>query len=67
MMIDLEMAHRDLGSMEERFACPAGDEWWSSFLLVAQEAMAAPARAQEDAAIEAQDILEQADEALVLG
>jgi hypothetical protein len=66
-MIDQEIAHRDLGSVEERFAGPAGDVWWSSFLLVAQEAMAAPARAQEDAAIVAQDILEQDDEALVLG
>ena len=66
-MIDKEIAHRDLGSVEERFAGPAGDVWWSSFLHVAQEAMAAPARAQEEAAMKAQDILEQADEALVLG
>ena len=65
-MIDQEMVHQDLGSVEERFADLAGGGPW--FLLAAQEeARAALARAQEDAAIEAQDVFSQADEALVMG
>jgi hypothetical protein len=70
-MIDQEMVHQDLGSVgsvEGRFASPADGGWGFSLLLAAQEeARAALARAQEYAAIEAQDVLSQADEALVMG
>ena len=68
-MIDQEMVHQDLGSVEGRFASPAHGGRGFSLLLTAQDEAwaAALARAQEDAAIEAQDALSQADEALVLG
>ena len=67
-MIDQELAHRDFGSVEERFASLVGDARDFSLLLVArEEARADLARAQEHAAIEAQDLLSQADEALVMG
>lgn len=68
-MTGQEMVHQDLGLVEGRFASPAGSGRWSSLLLAAQEEAraAAPARAQEDVAIEAQDVLAQADEALVMG
>jgi hypothetical protein len=57
-MLEREMVHLELGSVEEGLA---GGGRELSVLL------AALARAQEDATIEAQDILAQADEALVLG
>jgi hypothetical protein len=72
-MINQEMVHQDLesvGSVEGRFASPADSGRGFSLLLAAQEeeeARAALARAQEYAAIEAQDVLSQADEALVMG
>ncbi len=67
-MINQEMAHRDFGSVEERFASLAAGGRELSLLLAAQEEVrAALARVQEQAAIEAQDILSQADEALVMG
>ena len=67
-MINQEMVHQDLGSVEERFASPAEGRRGFSLLLAAQEeARVALARAQEQAAIEAQDALSQADEALVMG
>ncbi len=67
-MINQEMAHRDFGSVEERFASLVGDARDFSLLLVArEEARAALARVREHAAIEAQDVLSQADEALVMG
>lgn len=66
-MLNLEMVHRDFGSVEDTFATPAGGGRELSFLLAAQEARAALARAQEHAAIGAQDVLSQADEALVMG
>ena len=47
--------------------CLAGGGRRSSFLLGAREARVAPARAQEDAAIEVGNVLSQADEALVMG
>ncbi len=64
-----EMAHRDFGSVEERSSGLAhGGPGFSLFLAGEEEARAtALARAQEDAAIEAQDVLSQADEALVMG
>ena len=68
-MINQEMAHQGFGSVEERFASLANGGPGFSLLLAAQEEARAAvlARAQEDAAIEAQDVLSQADEALVLG
>jgi hypothetical protein len=67
-MFNLELVQRDFGSVEEGFASLAGGGRVLPLLLAAQlEATGALARAQEDAAIEAQDALTQADEALVLG
>ena len=69
-MLDGKMVKRDFGSVEDGFASLEGGGWkFSLFLLAAQEqeARAALARVQEEAAIEAQDVLSQADEALVMG
>jgi hypothetical protein len=49
------------------FAAPGGAERTFSLLLTTMEAKAIETGAQEDAAIEAEPILTQADEALVLG
>ncbi len=67
-MFNQEIVHQDFGSVVERFASFAGDAQDFSLLLVArEEARAALAHAQEDAAIEAENALAQAEEALVLG
>ena len=69
-MFNQEIVDHEFGSVEERFASLAGvgRKLSLSLLLAAQEEVrAALARAQEDAAIEAEDVLSQADEALVLG
>ena len=68
-MISQEMAHQGFGSVEERFAglLLGGGPGFSLLLAAQEEARTALARAQEDAAIEAQDVLSQADEALVMG
>ena len=67
-MFNQEMVQRDLGSVEDGFASLAGGGQEFSLLVAGQEeTWAALARAQEDAAMEAQDILSQADEALVMG
>jgi hypothetical protein len=68
-MINQEMVHQDLRSVEGKFASPAhGGRFFSLLLDAQEEAGATLARAQEeDAAIEAQDALSQADEALVMG
>ena len=67
-MFNQEMVQRDFGSVEDRFARLADGGQDLSLLLAAhEEAMAALVRAQEDADMEAQDVLSQADEALVLG
>lgn len=67
-MIDQEMAHQDLGAVGRMFTSPAGGRWFWVLLDVQEEAVAAAtSRTQEDATIEAEDILSQADEALVLG
>ena len=67
-MINQEKVHQDLGSVEGRFASPAeGGRGFSLLLGAWEEARVALARVQEDAAIEAQDALSQADEALVMG
>ena len=65
-MIGQEMAHQDLGLSEGRFASPAGSGWYS-FAAWEEAQAAALRRAQEDAAVDAEDVLSQADEALVLG
>ena len=67
-MFNQEMVHRDFGSVEERFASLVGGARdFSLVLAVQEEARAALVRTQEDTAIEAQDVLSQADEALVMG
>ena len=67
-MFNQEMVHQDLGSVEKRFASFVdGARDLSLLLAVQEEARAALVRAQEDAAIEAQDVLSQAGEALVMG
>jgi hypothetical protein len=66
-MITQKIAHRDFGELENMLAGLADDGREPSLLLAARDADASLARAQEDAAIEAQDVLSQADEALVLG
>jgi hypothetical protein len=67
-MFNQEIVHQDFGSVEERFASLAGCGRELALLLAGQEeAKAALARAQEDTAIEAEDVLSQAEEALVLG
>ncbi len=66
-MFNREMVQQDFGSVEERFASLVGGGREFSLLLAAQEARAALARAQEHTAIEGQDVLSQADEALVMG
>jgi hypothetical protein len=60
-VLNREMVHRDFGSVEVKFASLAGGG--QEFLRL----LAVLGRAQEQAAIEAQDVLSQADEALVLG
>lgn len=67
-VLNREMVHQDFGSVEDKFASLAGGGQELSLLLAAQqEARVALIRAQEQAAIEAQDVLSQADEALVMG
>jgi hypothetical protein len=66
-MITQQIAHRDFEAVENLLMSLADGGRESSLWLAAQNARAALARAQEDAAIEAQDVLSQADEALVLG
>lgn len=67
-MTTQEKAQRDFGSVEDLFASLAdGEEDLSLVFVVQEKARAALAREQEDVAIEAQDILSQAEEALVMG
>ena len=66
-MFNQEMIHWDSGSVEERFASLVGGARDLALLVAVQEAGAVLALAQEDTAIEAQDVLSQADEALVMG
>jgi len=67
-MIDLGTTRRDFEVIEEALGdlAPVGGRGPVP-LLAAQVATAALAREQEHAAIEAEDVLSQADEALVLG
>ena len=66
-MFNREMVHQDFGSVEDTFATPAGGGRELSLLLAAQEVRGALARVPEHVAVEAQDVLSQADEALVMG
>ena len=67
-MFNQEIVHQDFATVEDRFASLAGGGRELALLLVARKAASAfLARAQEDAAIEAEDVLSQAEEALVLG
>ena len=68
-MFNQEMVHRNFGSsVGKRFASFVdGARDLSLLLAVQEEARAALVRAQEDAAIEAQDVLSQAGKALVMG
>jgi hypothetical protein len=67
-MINLGTTQREFGSIEDTLGAfaPIGGRGLVA-ALATQEAVAALAREQENAAIEAEDILTQADEALVLG
>jgi hypothetical protein len=66
-MITQEIAHQDFGTLEDLLVGLADGGRESQLLLAAQNAKAILARAREDAAIEAQGVLRQADEALVMG
>lgn len=67
-MLKLETVHRDFGPIEDTSgsSSPAGRRGLMDLLAI-REASAALEREREHAAIEAQDALSQADEALVMG
>jgi hypothetical protein len=67
-MIILGTAQREFGPIEDALGAfaPIGGRGLVASLAT-QEAMTALVREQENAAIEAEDILSQADEALVMG
>ena len=62
-MLNREIEPRDSGAVEDVFTTPAGGGREVLFSLTAQEARAILERAQERAAIEAEDFWGQADEA----
>ena len=69
-MLSQEIVHQDFRSVGDTFATPANGGQEELALLVAtqeEEVRAALARVLEHADIEAQDVLTQAEEALVLG
>ena len=69
-MLSQEIVHQDFRSVEDTFATPANGGEELALLLATQEEeemRAALARVLGHADIEAQDVLTQADEALVLG
>ena len=66
-MITQQIAHQDFEAVEDLLTSLADGGRESSLWLAAQYTRPALARAQENAAIEAQDVLSQADEALVMG
>ena len=67
-MLNAEKAHRDFGPIgDARVDGPPRGGRGLLSLLAIREARAALEREQEQAAIEAQDVLSQADEALVMG
>jgi hypothetical protein len=67
-MVNLEKAYRDFGPIEDARGAgsPLGGRGMVPLLTI-REARAALEREREQAAIEAQDVLSQADEALVMG
>ena len=67
MITQQEAAQRDYQMVETLLTSLAVGERESSLRLTARVASSALSRAQEDAAIEGQGVLAQADEALVLG
>ena len=70
-MLSQEIVHQDFRSVGDTFASPANGGQELSLVLATQEeeeeVRAALARVLGHADIEAQDVLMQADEALVLG
>jgi hypothetical protein len=70
-MLSQEIVHQDFRPVGDTFATPANSGQEELSLLVAtqeaEEVRAALARVLEHADIEAQDVLTQAEEALVLG
>ena len=67
-MLNVEKAYREVGPIED--ARGAGSPLGGRgvvLLLAVREARAALEREREQAALEAQDVLSQADEALVMG
>jgi hypothetical protein len=64
-MLEGKMVHLGIGSVVDGLAGCVRE--FQLLLVARQEAQAALARAQEDAVIEAGDVLSQADEALVMG
>ncbi len=66
-VLNREMVHQNFRSVEDKFVSFAGGGQELLLLLAGQEARAVLARAQEQAAIEAQEVFAQADEALVMG
>jgi hypothetical protein len=68
-MLSQEIVHQDFRSVGDTFATPANGGQELSLLLATQEeeVRVALARVHEHADIEAQDVLTQAEEALVLG
>ena len=67
-MLNVEKAYRDFGPIEDArgVGSPVGRRGVVPLLAI-REATAALEREREQAAIEAQDVLSQADEALVMG
>ncbi len=67
-MVNLEKAYRDFGPIEDARGdgSPLGGRGVVPLLAI-REVGAALERQREQAAIEAQDVLSQADEALVMG
>jgi hypothetical protein len=67
-MLNLEIVHRRVEAIEDAVGTftPVGRRELVPSLAT-REAVAALAREQEHAAIEAEDVMSQADEALVLG
>jgi hypothetical protein len=66
-MFKQEMVRQDFESSTDGFAILAGCGHESSLLLAIRDARISETGAQEDAVIETQGILAQADEALVMG
>jgi hypothetical protein len=67
-MTNLQIANRDFGPIEDTLGTLASVDARALMpLFASQDALAVLSREQEQAAIEAQDVLSQAEEALVMG